>query len=229
MTFDDLLRMYLVSVAKGTNIFENYELLGKLKLYQELFPSEHQAKTIETLPIPLEITYVSKLIYRNGLNILSTYIRFKHSIDEEYSIEYELKQEQWTFDQQNITFSDTGYPLEEKYIEPLLSVISPLTHPAIVPILDRYKKKIDYVSNLLMCPLSSVRLEHQSIFFDFENESKQFYYDMNTQNVYQGNLKKEYVYDSASTYLFQQMNILERLKNHPNLRLKTLLNEKTER
>lgn len=222
VSFDELVNAYLELLPIQNNSIACHRALAKLELYQDLFPSDAQKHTIERLPMPLDSISSSGAYAQNGIkmklnfNIIATSSSYCYTVT--YTFDFHLKNWKWD-NQERIQKDLVKLTLNEE--REFLSSFSPMNHPALCVILNQDRDHFDQIFSFEDRAFKHVEVKEGKIFFTFIGGDDHFCYDPIKQHIFRLD-KVFYEYDNLFSLILGQTNLLERIQNHPSIRLKNL-------
>lgn len=224
VSFDDLISTYLELLTHKNNSNACFKWLGKMEMYQELFPTEEQAYRLKHLPAIANILSVRSPYFQNEMIKMVVKIAQPNlsGSGNIYSIVYvfDSKIRKWLQDEQEPILKN-DFPLTEAEEKEFYSLFPPMRHPTLLAEVAHLQKQFDLIFQLEHCPFDQVSMKNNKIFFTFKDNNDTFYYDLYYKVILR-NGASAHDYDKYFSMLFHETNFLERLQNHPNLRLKEL-------
>lgn len=170
------------------------------------------------LPLLFDINSIYSVHNENGRYMVDVCIDI-FEIEKVHRLSYyfDFQTKDWVLKNQGTVYY-YGNKISNKIEEKLLQRLSPLHNPALSSILEREKKEIEYFLDLEYRPFEKVYLNSGRIFFAFQNHNELFCYDADTNRF---SVKDRYTTNDFSC-IFHHIHLVDRLKNHPHVRLKLL-------
>ena len=228
--FQESYTKYIDCVKSGTDCDQSYIYRGKMEAIQHLLPSDEQRSLLFRLPVPIAVYHASPFLYRTNEHYL--WFKIDFGLQEEvYSVRYIFNKNTMSWEFYHFVHIIEGREMSilPDYQHELHSIL-PDDHPVFDHYLQSRLTEVTEFVELPEKPFSDVLYYNNEYFFSFEGTELIFRIDDTFQNTFVCNQPTSgralnqnlFVSDFNLKYWRNESTLLERLKKHPKVRIKTL-------
>ena len=233
--FDLTLQTYLNQVETGTGTDESYILLGKMKMLAELYPSLLYQESIDRLPVPIELDRADYPFYNSQRDCIVYDVSIRYKTDQyRMYLHYDESVCLWKFDK--LTYLYDNREEDELTMQEVheLYLIFHENHPAISSLVTKGLQRLYTSFHKFDRPFSTIYKFKSNIYFSLEGTDMSYCYKLNKNELLSSStplkpiefMSKQYFHlDSNLKYIITRTDLVDRIKNHPQIRLRLLFEE----
>jgi hypothetical protein len=225
--FDLIYDSYLEALMKKDGYETCYMLIGQLELIATLYSEENLLQRVKTLHLPLRDVECTELLYSLTYGL---FYFFEFNFEgRDLQMFFIFNPDSGVWDEPDYYYDTRNPYLAQGELARRLSAYVRRDHPLLLEKIAENEKEMAFLFSFVDRELSMVKWEDDHYYFSFVDSTVIFRcksYGGNTHLCKDPSIdwrRSHFEYCSAFDYVLQHTGLLSRLKNHPSVRLKQIL------